>query len=55
MDNKVYEQCNHYWVDKEVRKEFVSESGGVLTAKYNHYKLVYLQRCEKCNKLNKTG
>lgn len=53
MDNRIYEKCEHYWVDEEVRKEFVAESGGGFCAKYHHYKLVHLQRCKKCNKLNK--
>lgn len=50
---KTYEKCDHEWEDEEIRKEFVGRAGNSILGGYDHFKLVYLQRCRKCKKLNK--
>lgn len=49
------EQCEHEWEDEERYQKFIARSGNSIMGGYDHFTIVIIQRCRKCNKLNQSS
>lgn len=52
-EQKVYEQCDHQWETIEKQKEYDTHIGNSFFGGTVYYKIVYIQQCTKCGKINK--
>ena len=55
METKIYEQCEHKWKTIEQYREFIGRVGNAIMGGEDHFKPVYVQKCEKCGKINKVS
>jgi len=56
MKEEIYEKCEHKWETINETKEYIgTATGGMFSESVMHYKLVWIQKCEKCGKLNKVS
>lgn len=52
-EQKIYEKCEHEWETIDQYQEYIATSGNFITGGYNHYKIIFIQKCKKCGKINK--
>ena len=55
MSEIVYEQCKHEWETLEKSREFIGRAGNAFIGGFDHFKLVWLQKCKICHKINKVS